>query len=139
MKRLLVALTLVALFAVAAFAGVQDFGRFTIDVPDGWTATKDGETVGIVKDDNTASASITVDSTDGSSLKEIAEAFVEALGGKNLAADGDTFTFEFTNANGVESKAVVSGDDKDYCLIVMTGIENAPDDFSAMLESLTEK
>ncbi|MBQ6775119.1 MAG: VCBS domain-containing protein [Synergistaceae bacterium] len=139
MKRLLVALTLVALFAVAAFAGVQDFGRFTIDVPEGWTATKDGETVGIVKDDNTASASITVDSTDGSSLKEIAEAFVEALGGKNLAADGDTFTFEFTNANGVESKAVVSGDDKDYCLIVMTGIENAPDDFSAMLESLTEK
>ena len=82
MKRLLTALTLVAIFAAASFAAVQDFGDFTVDVPAGWTATKDGSTVGLVKDDNTASASITVDSTDGASAKELADAFVSELNGK---------------------------------------------------------
>ena len=47
MKRLLIALTLVAVFAAASFAGVQDFGKFTVDVPEGWTATQNGETVAI--------------------------------------------------------------------------------------------
>ena len=139
MKRLFTAAALVALFAAAAFAGVQDFGKFTVDVPEGWTATADGETVGIVKNDNTASASITVSETEGSSLKEIADAFVQALGGKNLAADNGAYTFEFTNQNGVDSKAVLSGDDKNYALIIMTGVENAPDDFGKIINSLTEK
>ena len=98
MKKLLLALTLVAVFAAASFAGVQDFGKFTIDVPEGWTATQDGETVGIVKNDNSAALSISVD-----------------------------------------SKAVLSGDDSNYALFVVTGAENAPDDISAMMDSLTEK
>ncbi len=139
MKRLLVIVALVALFASTSFAGVQDFGKFTVDVPEGWTATADGETVGIVKNDNTASASITVSETEGASLKEIADAFVQTLGGKNLAANDGAYTFEFTNQNGVASKAVLSGDDKNYALIVMTGVENAPDDFGKIVNSLTEK
>ncbi len=139
MKRLFVALTLVALFAATAFAGVQDFGKFTVDVPEGWTAEQDGETVGIVKNDNTASASITVDGTDGASLKEIADAFVEALNGKNLQAVDGSYQFEFDNQNGVNSKAFLSGDDKNYALIVVTGLENAQDDISRMIDSLQEK
>ena len=83
MKRFLLTVLLVFV-AACAFAGVQDFGKFTIDVPAGWTATPDGETVGFVKNDETASMSITVDTTDGASAKEIADAFVEALNGKNL-------------------------------------------------------
>ncbi|MBQ9420055.1 MAG: hypothetical protein IJU31_06760 [Synergistaceae bacterium] len=139
MKRLFVAFALVALFAVAAFAGVQDFGKFTVDVPEGWTASQDGETVAFLKNDNTASASVTVAETEGASLKELADAFVEALGGKNLQPVDGTFTFEFTNENGVVSKAVLSGDDKNYALFVMTGIENAPNDFDTIINSLTEK
>ena len=139
MKRLLVALTFVAVFAAAAFAGVQDFGKFTVDVPAGWTATPDEETVGIVKNDNTASISITVDSTEGEAVKDIAEAFVEALNGRNLKAEGDSYSFEMTNANGVDSKAFLSGDDKHYALVVVTGLENAPDDVSQIINSLTEK
>jgi len=139
MKRLLIALTLVAVFAAASFAGVQDFGKFTVDVPEGWTATQNGETVAIVKKDNTASMSITVDSTDGSSLKELADAFVEALGGRNLQVSDGTYQFEMTNANGVDSKAVLSGDDKNYALFVMTGIENAREDMSKILDSVKEK
>ena len=139
MKRLLVALTLVAVFAAASFAGVQDFGKFTIDVPEGWTAEQDGETVGIVKNDETASMSITVDTLDGSSLKECADAFVQELSGKNLQLVDGAYQFEFTNASGVVSKAFLTGDDKNYALIVVTGGENAPDDIASMMDSLQEK
>ena len=122
-----------------AFAGVQDFGKYTIDVPAGWTAEPDGETVGIVKNDNSASMSITYDSLDGASLKEVADAFVEALNGKGLTQDGEAYTFTMTNANGVDSKCYLTGDDKNYGLIVVTGGENAPEEVSAMIDSLTEK
>ena len=129
----------VILAAAAAFAGVQDFGKFTVDVPAGWTATPDGETVGIVKNDNSAAVSITYDSLDGASLKEIAEAFVGALNGKGLKDEGGVYSFTMTNENGVESKCYVSGDDKNYGLIVVTGGENAPDEVSAIMDSLTDK
>ena len=134
MKKLFLALTLVAVFAGASFAGVQDFGKFTIDVAEGWTAEQDGETVGIVKNDNSASMSISVDS-----LKEIADEFVKALNGRNLTFADGTYRFEMTNANGVDSKAVLSGDDKNYALFVITGAENAPDEISKMLDSVVEK
>ena len=140
MKRSAVlAMAAVILAAAAAFAGVQDFGKFTVDVPAGWTATPDGETVGIVKNDNTAAVSITYDSLDGASLKEIAEAFVGALNGKGLKDEGGVYSFTMTNENGVESKCYVSGDDKNYGLIVVTGGENAPDEVSAIMDSLTDK
>ena len=139
MKKLFLALTLVAVFAAASFAGVQDFGKFTIDVPEGWTATQDGETVGIVKNDNSAALSISVDSTEGASLKEIADEFVKALNGRNLTFTDGTYQFEMTNANGVDSKAVLSGDDSKYALFVITGAENAPDEITKMLDSVKEK
>ena len=140
MKRLVVLAAVVAVFsATMAFGAVQDFGKFTVDVPAGWTAEQDGETVGIVKNDNTASMSISYDSLDGASLKEAADAFVEALNGKGLAQDGDVYTFTMTNANGVESKCFLSGDNKNYCLMVVTGAENAPEEVSAIMNSLTEK
>lgn len=140
MKRLAVlAAVMAVLVSSAAFAGVQDFGKFTIDVPMGWTAEPDGETVGFTKNDNTASMSITVDTTDGASAKEIADAFVQALNGKKLSGSGNDYTFEMTNANGVDSKCFLSSDGKNYALIVVTGMENAPEDISKMMDSLTEK
>lgn len=139
MKRIIIAAVLTAIFASLAFGAVQDFGKFTMDVPAGWTATPDGETIGFVKNDNSASMSITVDSTEGASLKEIADAFVQALNGKDLKKDGDGYSFGMTNANGVDSKCFLDGDDKNYALIVVTGIENAADEISAMMDSLTEK
>ena len=134
MKRLSLAVLFVALFAA-----VQDFGAYTVDVPDGWTAEQDGETVGIVKNDNSAAVSITYDSTDGASTQEIAEAFVQALNGKNLQGEGDAFTFEMTNANGVDSKCFVFAENGKYALVVATGIENAPDEISAIMDSLEDK
>ena len=139
MKGLAAVAVVAVLAATAAFGAVQDFGAFTIDVPAGWTAERDGETVAFTKNDNTASMSITYDTTDGASLKEIADAFVDALKGKGLKKDGDGYTFTMTNENGVESKCFIAGDNKNYALIVVTGGENAPDDVAAMMDSLTEK
>ncbi len=136
MKRSLASVLAVALAATMAFAGVQDFGEFKVDVPEGWTATKDGETVGIVKNDNTASMSITVDSTDGASLKELADAFVEALNGKNLKKDGESYTFDFDNGNGVKSEALIVTDGGKYALFVITGRSNAPKEVAAIISSL---
>lgn len=140
MKRTVIFAALLGLvLSSAAFGEVQDFGAFTIDVPAGWTAAKDGETVGITKDDHSAAVSITYDSTDGMTIKELAEAFVESLKGKDLKEDNGTYTFTFVNASGVESSCVLSGDDKNYALVVMTGIESAPEEINAIVGSLTQK
>ena len=136
MKRLSIAVLLVALFAAVSFAAVQDFGKFRVDVPAGWTATQDGETVGIVKDDNAAAVSITYGDADGASIEEIATEFVKALKGRNLQNNDGIYTFEMTNANGIDSTCTLTGDDKEYGLIVVTGGENAQEDVDAIMASL---
>ncbi len=144
MKRLLIALTLVAVFATASFSAVKDFGAFTVDVPDGWTASQEGPTAIIVKNDNTASLTITVDSTQGNSLGDLAAAFVETFknGGqfKSVSSpekdsDGD-YSFTMVNNQDVESKALLSEDSGKYILLVMTGEDEG---ISAMLGSIKEK
>ena len=147
MKRLLIALTLVAVFAAVSFAAVKDFGKFTVDVPDNWTASQDGPTAVIVKNDNTASLTITFAPTEGAGLGDIAKAFTDSFKGNGLFKsvsepekdeDGD-YTFSMVNNQDVESKALLTGDDSNYCLFVMTGIEAAADEISAMLDSVKDK
>ncbi|MBQ7594993.1 MAG: hypothetical protein IJU48_11680 [Synergistaceae bacterium] len=139
MKRSLLVLALVVFAATAAFAEVKDFGPYTIDVPAGWTAEQDGETVGFVKNDNSASMSISYDTTDGATLKEIADAFVEALKGKNLKETELGYNFQMTNDSGVESDCLVIGDKDHYALIVVTGGENAEAEVMGMIASIEEK
>ena len=145
MKRLSIAVLFVALFATMAFAAVQDFGRFTVDVADGWTGSQNGPSAIIVKNDNTASLSITIDKTQGYALKDLASAFVEefkksypTVSAPEATDDGD-FTFTAVNANGVESSVLLTGDEEEYCMFVMTGVEAAGAEMSAMLGSIKEK
>ncbi len=131
MKRIAVLAAVLALVlsAVAFAEGEQDFGIFKAYVPEGWTATKDGSTVAFVKDDNTSSMSITVDEADGASRKEITDAFVtefkktfKDVTAPQVDEDGD-YMFEMTNEAGVKSTVLVTGNDKQYCLVVITGLE----------------
>ena len=120
-------LVAVALSSAAAFAAPQDFGAFAVDVPAGWTAEQDGTTGILSKADNSGNISITIDSSDGASVKELAEAFraefaksfasVGALEGPN---DGD-YEWEMKTADGVVSHALVSGTGDQFMLIVATG------------------
>ena len=146
MKRLAVFAAVIAVFsAAAAFGAVQDFGKFTIDVAAGWTASQQDSTVLINKDDNTAAMSLTVDSAQGSSAKDLAAAFVENFKGSfakvsepEADADGD-YSWDMTNANGVDTHAMLTVQDGDYMLITMTGVEAAGEEISAMLGSIQDK
>ncbi len=141
MKRFVLSLALVFAFSFAAFAGVQDFGAYTVDVPEGWTAEQDGSTVNILKNDNSALLSITYDDAEGMSAADLAKAFSEQFGGSAPAKDGENYTFEFKNANGVASTGIVavdSGSGK-FVLFVITGAENAPEEISGMIGSLQDK
>ena len=139
MKRSLLVLALVVFAASTAFGGVQDFGAYTMDIPAGWTAEQDEETVIIVKNDNSVSMSITYDTLDGSSVKDAAEAYCQELNGKNLQNTELGYNFQFTGESGVESDCLVIGDETHYALIVVTGGENAQDEVFGMIASINEK
>lgn len=130
------AVSAVLAFSVAAFAEVKDFKDFTVDVPDDWTAAQDGTTVAVTANDKSAAISITVDTTDGASMKDLAAAFVEKLKGSGLEEEDGVYTFTFTNENGVDSKAILNGEEGKFCLIVITG-ENPK--MSDILDSVKEK
>ena len=111
----------VLVFSAAAFAAVQDFKDFTVDVPDDWTATQNGTTVGIVANDNSAAVSITMDKRDGMEAKDLAAAFAEKLKGSEPVLEDDVYHFDFKNEAGVESRAILSTEDDKYLLLVITG------------------
>ncbi|MBQ2617495.1 MAG: hypothetical protein IJG51_12240 [Synergistaceae bacterium] len=146
MKRtILLAAVLALVLSAAAFAeGEQDFGIFKAYVPEGWTATKNDETVIFTKNDNTSSASITVANTDGTSLKDLADAFVAEFkkSFKDVTApqvdeDGD-YMFEMTNANDVKSVVLLTGTDKEYALIVLTGVDAGGEGLGQILGTMQE-
>lgn len=111
----------VLVFSAAAFAAVQDFKDFTVDVPDDWTATQNGTTVGIVANDNTAAVSITVDKRDGMEAKDLAAAFAQKLKGSEPVLEDDVYHFDFKNEAGVESRAILNTEGDNYLLLVITG------------------
>ena len=111
----------VFVFSAAAFAAVQDFKDFTVDVPDDWTATQNGTTVGIVANDNSAAVSITMDKRDGMEAKDLAAAFAEKLKGSEPVLEDDVYHFDFKNEAGVESRAILNTEDDKYLLLVITG------------------
>ena len=111
----------VFVFSAAAFAAVQDFNDFTVDVPDDWTATQNGTTVGIVANDNSAAVSVTVDKRDGMEAKDLAAAFAEKLKGSEPVLEDDVYHFDFKNEAGVESRAILNTEDDKYLLLVITG------------------
>ena len=126
----------VLVFSAVAFAAVQDFNDFTLDVPDDWTATQDGTTVGVVANDKSASVSITVDKRGGMEARDLAAAFSQELKGSAPVIEDNVYTFFFNNDSGVESKAILSTDDERYFLLVITG-QNPK--LEALIDSLKGK
>ena len=146
MKRSLALAAVLALtLTAAAFAGVQDFSRLTIDVAAGWTASEQQGTVVIKKNDNSAQLTISIAETGGATKTQLAEAFVAEFK-KTFAdvtspeadSDGD-YSWDMKTENGAESHAMLSAEGGEFMLLVMTNINAAPDDFSAMLDSIKQK
>lgn len=114
------AVSVMCLFAATAFAEVKTFPKFKVDVPAGWTDSQDGDTVILAAGDKSASVSITVASTQGMSLKDLAAAMSQQLKGSPPQSLGDGYHFTF-KAGAVESDAILSGDATTYVLFVATG------------------
>ncbi len=116
------ALFVICLMPGTVLAGDVVFPKLKISVPDGWTATLDGDTLGMVANDKSASMSVTVDKTDGASLKDLASEFSKQLKGTKPTRDkSGYYEFTFKSSKGIESNAMVTGDKKEYVFIVVTG------------------
>ena len=148
MKRsLALAAILAVVISSAAFAGVQDFGKFTVDVVQGWTAENQDGTAIITKNDSSAQLTIAIADAGGSTKAQLAEAFVSEFKKSGTytkitspAADKDgDYSWDMTTTAGAESHAMLTVEGKDFVLLVMTNVQNAPDDFTKMLGSIKQK
>ena len=135
--RKFVVCAVLLLFAAAAWADIQEFRYFSLDVPDGWDVVEDGATITVVAGDKSASLSITADDPQGKTIEELAKSYAQELHGTEPEKDEDgAYTFEFNN--GV-SQAVIDGDEDLYLLIIGTGIERNGEVLGEILESLEMK
>ncbi|MBQ4468563.1 MAG: hypothetical protein II917_00290 [Synergistaceae bacterium] len=146
MKRLTLAAILVLALSLSAFGAVQDFGEFTINVLDGWTAQFQAPNAIITKNDNTAQLVVTISETGGASLGDIAAAVANSFaeqGFTNIttpAADSDgDYSFEGLNPQGAKSHVLITGSGNEFCMFTMTGLENAAEEIQAMIGSLAGK
>lgn len=100
----------VVLTASCALAAVQDFGLYTVDVIDGWTAVPQGNTVYFVKNDNSASWSVMFDQLqDNMSIVQYAKGVMAQTEGYDFKDDGKgTYEFTFKNNNGQETHVIIT-------------------------------
>ena len=141
MKRFAAVIAALAgMFAASgAFGNVQTFERFSVDVPEGWSARQEGPMVLLTKNDCSASMSITVADPQGMNKKALAQAFMRELKGTSLERDSDgDYTFDIMNAGGEKSEAYLGGDDDDYILFVITGMKNARDEITHILGTIMD-
>lgn len=145
MKRLVFAAVVVVCLASSAFAEIRDFGKFSVDVPDGWEVRQENSTVLLSNMEKTAAMTITVEAANGSS----AQALAQSLSGQFRLAfarvnapqaelDG-SYHWDMIAGNGMLTRAKVSVKGENYLLLTMSNMEAAPGDFAAMLQSIREK
>ena len=144
MKRLVFAAALV-LLASSAFGEIQDFGRFSVDVPDGWEVRQENSTLLLSNKDKTAAMTITSEASNGRSAEELAHSLAGSfrMGFARVSApqadpDG-SYHWNMTASNGMDTLAKLSVNGHNYLLLTMTNIASAPGDFAAMLKSIRAK
>jgi hypothetical protein len=117
-----VAIILALAMASAAGADTQKFKNFSLDVPDGWTATEDkaNDTVTIDADDGSAAIAITYSDAEGAKAEDVAAEMSKQLGGSAPKADENGYqTFTFEADDGKKGNVMVAVDeDKDDGLII---------------------
>ena len=136
MKRIYTLIFVLLVMAAAASAEVREFTKLSVDVPEGWSAEEKSGTVVVIKDDNTASLTISVAQyEDRQNLAETAKTFSQGLNGTEPKREPNgSYTFMFNNN---DSYAVINGGLRSYILVTMTGLANAPEVFQSMTSSIT--
>ncbi|MBQ3456352.1 MAG: hypothetical protein IJG36_07940 [Synergistaceae bacterium] len=128
MKRLLaLSLILALLFSSSAFGAVKDFGKFTVNVPKGWSIDHEGSRVTLTK--GRMIMEIILESTGGKSLDDIAQEIAEQYGSDDMEGIEDYNVFTYTE-DGVECFGRVSIPKKGMYLLVLM----CPHDNEAMFD-----
>ena len=136
MRRLILCVILL-MISSAAYADVEEFRYFSLNVPENWTAKESGDVVSVSANDKTGSLTITSGKPDGESMSAIALRFSQELNGTKPESDDEgNYTFEFNN--GV-SQAMIIGDEDFYMLIIATGFVSNAETLGEILESLEIK
>ena len=136
MKRLILCVILLTISA-CAFADVEEFRYFSLDVPQGWRAEEDGSVVTVTANDNTGSLSITMGNPESRDIGELAVAFSSELNGTMPEKDSEgNYSFEFNN--GI-SQATITGDEDFFMLIIGNGFVSNAETLGRILESLEMK
>ena len=136
MKRFILCVILLTISS-AAYADVEEFRYFSLNVPENWTAEESGDVVSVSANDKTGSLTITSGKPDGQSMSAIALRFSRELNGTKPESDDEgNYTFEFNN--GV-SQAMIIGDEDFYMLIIATGFVSNAETLGEILESLEIK
>lgn len=115
MKRFTLAVIITVLTAACAFGAVKDFGKFTLDIPEGWTAeladdTEEGYyTVNIENSGKTSSMSFTYAPTSGYSLDDLLEDWtnMEESASKPERTNDGYYMYTYKNENGKKTSCYV--------------------------------
>lgn len=134
-------LALVLFLALHGSAAAQDFGTFSMDVPEDWTASAgEGGTVAAIAPKNEAAVTISAQKLEGVSPEEGVRILARELGGSEPqeTADGE-YTFGFVR-NGVTNRAIFRVRKERFILITITDETGKHQQtIEAMLKSLAEK
>lgn len=136
MKRFLLCAILV-LIGTCAYADIEEFRHFSLNIPDGWTANESGDVVNVTADDKSGSLTITSGNPNGESITELALRFSREMNGtKPLSDDDGGYSFEFNNGIG---QATITGDEDFYMMITASGFVSNADTLGEILDSLEMK
>ena len=139
MKKIFCSLILILIFSSAAIASVKAFGNFRAEVPEGWEGELQGSTLVIKHKTKKASIAIAFNQMGGADLTDIVERLYIQMDGRDLEQDEDgDYNFVFVNASGVDSIALITGNEGYYLVISMSGFEDEDltSDFEKVLDSI---
>ena len=136
MKRVMLSIIFV-LTAVRAYADIEEFRYFSLNIPEGWSAVESGDVVSVTADDRTGSLTITSGNPGGVSIGMLASKFsLEMKGTDPVSDDEGNYSFELNN--GI-SQAIVAGDEDFYMMIVASGFVSNAETLGEILASLEMK
>lgn len=132
---------LALLLALSSPAAAQDFSKFSLDVPQGWTASTGEEgTVAVIAPKNEAAVTIAIEKLEDLSPEEVVRIFARELGAgePQKTADGE-YSFQYVR-NGVSHRSIFRAR-KDHFLLITVSDETGKhrESIEGMLKSLKEK
>lgn len=139
-KLMFFALLLSFALCAPAMAEMKTFGSFKVDVPNGWTSqqlpAESGKGVVLGAPDKSASISIAIAPTGGMTIKDIANAQAQALGGKAEEMGG---VYHITGKmESVDVSVFISDADKGNMVVIsIAGNINHPE-VEGILDSIEE-